>query len=88
MAANFWLFTIHRQLDCDRGAINMELLGALASLAKGGAPYPVAPNRACCDRLNRNNFNRLWLAAIWCHSGSTFSMPLCRKLRRPLTSLI
>jgi hypothetical protein len=31
--ANFWLVAIHRQPDSDRGAIDAELLVALACLA-------------------------------------------------------
>jgi hypothetical protein len=42
----------------------------------------------CCDRRYRNNLSRLWVAAIRCHSPSTFSSPRNRKRRRPWQSLI
>jgi len=59
------------------------------AIARTAPPHSRCPTSACCcDRLNLNNFSRLWVAAIRCHSPFTFSSPRNRKRRRPLASFI
>ena len=87
-----WLHRISGRADTDclqgleHRAIDIEHCAWLHR--PWGLFYPVAPISGCSDCLNRNSLSRLWLAAITCHSESTFSRPLSRKLRRALASLI
>jgi len=60
-----------------------------AALNRASPPHPVAATSACCcDRWTLNNLSRLCVAAIRCHSPSTFSMPRSRKGRRPRACFI
>ena len=62
---------------------------ALADLARAAALHPdAAASACCCDLLNLNNFSRLSVAAIRCHSPFTFSSLRNNKRHGPRASLI